>query len=209
MSTATPYRRHSFLWRSRNWISLIVLAPALVLTAFSAPAWSLGFWGAAACETAGWALFCVGATYRWWAMLYISGNKDLKIVSTGPYSMCRHPLYLGTLLLSLSFVSFLQSASLFVGLLATGLVYFAITLPREEGRLVANYGEAYEQYRRRVPALIPNISLYSSPATIPVNLSGLRAELVRASRWAALPLIAHLLQAARLESWWPHWMTLP
>jgi hypothetical protein len=75
--------------------------------------------------------------------------------------------------------------------------------------LVANYGEAYEQYRRRVPALIPNVSLYSSPATIAVNLSGLRAELIRASRWAALPLIAHLLQAARLESWWPHWMTLP
>lgn len=209
MSTATPIRRHSFLWRSRNWISLIVLAPAFVLTAFSAPAWSLGFWGTAACETAGWLLFAVGAICRWWAMLYISGHKDRQIISAGPYSMCRHPLYLGTLLLSLSFVAFLQSVSLFAGMLAAGLVYFAITLPREEGRLVANYGDAYEQYRRRVPALWPNFSLYASPAAISVNLSGLRAELIRAVRWGALPLVAHLLQAARQEAWWPHWMTLP
>jgi hypothetical protein len=142
-------------------------------------------------------------------MLYISGNKDRQIIATGPYSVCRHPLYLGTLLLSLSFVAFLQSASLFAGLLAAGLVYFAITLPREEGRLIANYGDTYQQYRRRVPALLPNFSLYATAATIPVNLSGLRAEMFRALRWGSLPLIAHLLQAARQEAWWPHWMTLP
>ena len=157
----------------------------------------------------GWLLFLAGALFRWWGMLYISGRKDKQVISSGPYSMCRHPLYVGTFLLGLSFVAFLQSAVLLVGFLIAAVVYLGITLPREERRLVDMYGDAYRQYQRSVPRFVPNFTNHSSPETIAVNLSGLQAELIRAARWASLPLLAHLLWHARLEAWWPHWMSIP
>lgn len=208
-ATALGLKPRTFLWRSRNWISLIVLAPVIVVTLFSSPAWPLGFWGEFACEAAGWALFLAGAIFRWWGTLYISGRKDQQIISQGPYAMVRHPLYFGTFLLGLSFAAFLQSVSLLVGLLFAAIVYLGITLPREEKRLVEIYGEAYRKYQERTPRFIPNFSAYSSPETISVNLSGMRAELYRMLRWCTLPLVAHWIAQARLEAWWPHWMTLP
>ena len=209
MATATAGVPRSFLWRSRNWISILVFVPTALFTVFSAPAASLGVWGEWACYTLGWVLFMAGGAYRWWATLYISGRKDTQVICTGPYSMSRHPLYFGTFLLGLSCAAFLQSLLFLVGLLVTGIVYLSITLPREESRLEAIYGDAYRDFQRRTPRFFPNWANYQSPESIVVNLSGLKAELFRAARWALIPLLAHLLWQARLEAWWPHWMTLP
>ena len=94
-------------------------------------------------------------------------------------------------------------------MLITGIVYLGITLPREEKRLVEIYGDGYREYQKRTPRFFPRWSNYSSPEAITVNLSGLRGELIRASRWSLIPLLAHLLWHARLEAWWPHWMSMP
>lgn len=209
MTTATAVVPRSFLWRSRNWISILVFVPTALITLFSAPSESLGVWGEWVCYTLGWALFMAGGAYRWWATLYISGRKDMQVICTGPYSMSRHPLYFGTFLLGLSCAAFLHSLPFLVGLVVTGIVYLGITLPREERRLEALYGDAYRDFQRRTPRFFPSWTNYRSPESIVVNLSGLRAELIRAARWALIPLIAHLLCQARLEAWWPHWTTLP
>ena len=209
MSTATLCQPRTFLWRSRNWISFLVLSPALLAVACSTPSWTLDFWGRCLCQVLGWLLFLAGACFRWWGMLYISGHKDMQLVQQGPYSVCRHPLYLGTFLLGMSFGVLLHSVILLAGLLIASVVYLGITLPREERRLMELYGDAYRQYLRSVPRLLPNFARLSTPESITVNLSGVRAELLRTVRWALLPLAAHLVAEARLEAWWPHWLTLP
>lgn len=44
-------------------------------------------------ETVGLALMLVGIGGRLWSVLYIGGRKTVEIVSTGPYSVTRNPLY--------------------------------------------------------------------------------------------------------------------
>ncbi len=71
---------------------------------------------------------------------------------SGPYRYVRHPLMSCTLL-------FLWGQPVMtptLALLSGGLtVYVLLALPLEERDLVRQFGDAYESYRRRVPALIP------------------------------------------------------
>jgi protein-S-isoprenylcysteine O-methyltransferase Ste14 len=76
------------------------------------------------------------------------------LIQTGPYRFVRHPIYSGILLLALGTaivfgrVIFLIDAGIILGLL--------FWKSRIEDRfLAAHFGEAFENYRRRVAALIP------------------------------------------------------
>lgn len=212
MSTAAVAQEipRTRLWRSRAWISLLIAVPPSVCVVFSTPLGSSNVWMSSVCQTLGWCLFVLGAAFRWWATLYIGNRKDRgEVVTGGPYSVCRHPLYFGTCLMGLSVAAFFESLTLTVCLLAAGFVYLGITLPREEQRLVAFFGDSYRQYMARVPRLIPSLMTFQSPEMIEVHLAGLRAELRRMARWMWIPLLAHSLVHLRAEAWWPHWMQLP
>ena len=71
-------------------------------------------------------------------------------MSSGLYSMCRNPLYLGSMLLALSAAVFLRSAALFGGIMVTSLLYAWLVVPGEERFLAAQLGPPYDDYRRRV-----------------------------------------------------------
>ena len=68
----------------------------------------------------GWVLVGVGVFGRIWSGSYISGSKNAKLVVDGPYSICRNPLYLfsllaglGVMLVSETLILPLQFAALF------------------------------------------------------------------------------------------------
>ena len=46
---------------------------------------------------------------RCWAILYIGGNKNRRLVTAGPYSLCRNPLYLFSIMGVVGFGFVLQS----------------------------------------------------------------------------------------------------
>jgi methanethiol S-methyltransferase len=68
------------------------------------------------------------------------------------YRMIRHPLYLGWMLAFWVTPTMSAGHLLFAAFLT---VYMLVAIPIEERDLVDVYGEQYEQYRRRVPALVP------------------------------------------------------
>ena len=68
------------------------------------------------------------------------------------YRYTRHPLMLGFLIAFWSTPVMTQGHLLFA---ATTTVYIVLALFIEEKTLVELHGEAYEDYRRRVPKLIP------------------------------------------------------
>jgi len=82
-------------------------------------------------------------------------RKKERLATQGVYSLCRHPLYLGSVLLAYGFCMLLADVENFV--LAT--VYFAVFYPLtifwEETRLAVRYGEAYQRYRVLTPMLFP------------------------------------------------------
>lgn len=180
-----------------------------VLVAVSRPAIPLSSAGAIAIDSCAWVLFLTGAFVRFWSTLYIGGRKTHGVISEGPYSIVRNPLYFGTFLVGLSIALMLHSL-VFLACVALGVVFYArATIPAEERQLLALHGEEYAAYLNRVPRLWPKLSLFRSPDEIVVRVRGLRMELKRASRWMWAPLIASAVNHARLESWWPDLLRLP
>ena len=192
-----------WLWRSRGWVSLLLIGPVFLLVAFSPLPWKLDSWAEYGMTTFGWILFLAGGAYRFWASLYIGSRKALMVMQDGPYSMCRHPLYFGTLLLTLSAGFILQSVGLIAAIFLVSIVYLGITIPREEAALVAGFGQKYRDYQKNVSQLIPNPRTFRTPAVIEVTIEGLTAEVKRAMRWVLIPGACYLVLHLRAQEWWP------
>jgi protein-S-isoprenylcysteine O-methyltransferase Ste14 len=78
-----------------------------------------------------------------------------RLVTRGPYALVRHPIYTGMfgmlLATGLAFAHWIALASAIV-LYAAGTV---VRVRSEEKLLRAAFGRAFEEYARRVPALLP------------------------------------------------------
>lgn len=82
-------------------------------------------------------------------------NATVKLESGGIHAYVRHPLYLGTLATLWSIFLFFPLLSHLLACLSI-TVYTLVGIHLEEQKLLKEFGEAYADYRRRTPMLIPN-----------------------------------------------------
>jgi protein-S-isoprenylcysteine O-methyltransferase Ste14 len=81
-------------------------------------------------------------------------QQDHHLVTSGPYAVVRHPIYLGI-------IDFIIGSALFandLALLVVGILfvlYFAAQIRVEERQFAAHFGSEWEQYATHVPPLIP------------------------------------------------------
>jgi methanethiol S-methyltransferase len=78
--------------------------------------------------------------------------KESFFILRGPYQWVRHPLYFFCLLMIWSQVSLTMDRLLFNGLFTFWIIIGAFL---EERDLIASFGDAYRNYQRKVPMLIP------------------------------------------------------
>jgi protein-S-isoprenylcysteine O-methyltransferase Ste14 len=85
-------------------------------------------------------------------------HRSEKIVTKGVYSIVRHPQYVGGLAAHVG-ISFLLSAwySLLFTPLMVGVIY--VVSKKEEKELIKEFGREYQDYKQKVPMLIPKLSL--------------------------------------------------
>lgn len=93
--------------------------------------------------------------------LYVRGKPytHLAFRTPGPYRLVRHPLYVGWLFAFWATPAMTLTHLVFA-LATSGYILAAIQL--EERDLVTHLGTEYSDYRKRVPMLIPGISLLRS-----------------------------------------------
>jgi protein-S-isoprenylcysteine O-methyltransferase Ste14 len=73
------------------------------------------------------------------------------LLMRGPYAFTRNPMYVAELGLWLGWAIFYGSVPVFVGFVVLWVVVNYIVLPGEERALEARFGEAYRQYKSKVP----------------------------------------------------------
>lgn len=101
----------------------------------------------------GLGLVLAGTLVRLAAMGTLKKNEEL--ATTEVYSLCRHPLYLGSLLMASGFSILFWSvvAASIVG--AYFAVFYTVAILREDRFLEQKFGAAFDEFRRTTPALLP------------------------------------------------------
>lgn len=148
-------------------------------------------------EVLGVFMIIAGVLGRLWSILYIGGRKNAQIMQDGPYSVCRHPLYLFSTIGVLGFGLMLGSLVLTAIL---GAVFFAIlnaTASREEAFLRHEFGPAYDAYAARVPRILPRPSLFRTAPHVTFGVAELRRNMVDALVFLSLVPIAELMEVLK------------
>jgi protein-S-isoprenylcysteine O-methyltransferase Ste14 len=87
---------------------------------------------------------------------FVGLTEEEPVLKTdGVLSYVRHPIYSGLILIIVGFFLFIPNLPTLISCLCM-LIYIPVGMMLEERKLVATYGNAYEEYRNRVPALFPN-----------------------------------------------------
>ncbi len=121
--------------------------------------WHIGWTGAWICV----ALVAVGFAFCWWARIHlgrlwsgaVTRKADHKVIDSGPYALVRHPIYTGILL---AVFATMAAKGTVLGIGGAALISIGIWMKArlEERWLSQELGAgAYEEYRRRVPMLLP------------------------------------------------------
>lgn len=112
----------------------------------------------------GLTLAAIGAGFALWSRILLGKNWSLavqqkenhELIKNGPYSLVRHPIYSGLLLL---FCGHALIVGDYRAILAVVIVFvsFWLKLKKEEVVLTKAFGTHYSQYRQKPKALIPFI----------------------------------------------------
>ena len=101
----------------------------------------------------GMGLVAVGLAIRSWAAGVVRKGEEL--ACEGPYSFCRHPLYLGSSLMVAGFAVLINNVVTAVALAAFMAPVYWSTIRREEAVLAQRFGAAWNSYAQKVPTLAP------------------------------------------------------
>ena len=157
---------------SRLRLRLTRLLAICILVVFGAGAsfWSIDQAVAGKCLfLAGIALAGFGAAGRSWATSYISGRKSKQLVTAGPYSLCRNPLYFFSLVLGVGIGFCTETFTMPLVILVALLILTYVQIKREEPRLLSIFGEQYELYVKQVPRLFPSFRNYTELDEITIS----------------------------------------
>lgn len=145
-------------------------------------------------EIAGICLVFACMVGRMWSILYVGSKKNVELVTTGPYSMMRNPLYffscIGAVGVGLMYGSLLVALGL--GLIAYAV--FSVTAVKEAEFLQSKFGPAYKGYSRHTPHFWPNPSLYSDEHEVYLSPKALKRTLLDAMLFLAVFPVIEVLE---------------
>ncbi len=158
---------------------------------------------------AGLLLLLVAMGGRIWASVYLAGRKNRTLVTEGPYSVVRNPLYL------FSLIGFVGAGLAFESLIIAALfavIFFIAHWPAihsEEGTLRELFGEEFEAYRRRVPRFIPLLRRPMSRETVRLDAPRFSRALRDSLAIPLIFIVADVMEWAKLSGVLPILIEIP
>lgn len=134
---------------------------------------------------------------RLWAASHICGRKSKSLVTSGPYAVCRNPLYVGTLLIAISQIMIIKSLAFTLACMIPIALYVLYVVPAEEQVLRNRLGRDYLEYCRRVSRWFPCWTGLNFQWGRPEAPAAFRTEGIRSVWWLLLPLASEFICGLR------------
>jgi protein-S-isoprenylcysteine O-methyltransferase Ste14 len=160
-------------------------------------------------QAGGFLLVSAAVLGRLWTSLFIAGRKEAELVREGPYSICRHPLYLASVIAALGIGLTSRSVTLAVVLPALVGVIAWLAARREDRVLQQAHRDEWTAYRDAVPAFRPVWSKRRMPERVSVPPAIYRKAFLDAASFLALWLAVLLLETLRAGGAWPALFRMP
>ena len=100
----------------------------------------------------GWIIFVFGALFFVLSVITLRINGVSKIVDSGVYSIVRHPMYLGAMMMFLSHIFLGQNWIVVIGGVVAIVCCYLIIISGDE-RNIEKFGDDYKRYMQRVPRM--------------------------------------------------------
>ncbi len=155
----------------------------------------------------GFSLLVLAMTGRIWCGAHIAGRKTRDLVTDGPYSICRNPLYFFSLIGFIGAGLSFESLTLAVAFAGVFMLTHLPTIRAEERNLRTIYGESFDAYARTVPRLIPSMRTYHQDAHHMIGTVAFNRILREASLLPLIYLLAQGVELAQLKEVLPVWWT--
>ena len=145
-----------FLFSNRSFTPIPLVLVILYLSSFSYPYFIIGI-----------GLIVIGESIRIYGVRFAGGATRTREVgapslcTSGPYSRCRNPLYLGNMIIYCGVVLMAGGQFLWPLLFIVFIFFtlqYSMIISLEEETLVKLFGNEYRLYRESVPKLFPRIS---------------------------------------------------
>jgi protein-S-isoprenylcysteine O-methyltransferase Ste14 len=136
----------------------------------------------------------IASVGRLWCSLYISGYRTSTLITVGPYSMCRNPLYFFSLLGAIG-VGLASESLLIPTIIAVAFaLYYPSVIQGEEAKLRTLHGGEFETYFKTTPRFFPKISLLKEPEEYTVKPLKFRRQIFDALWFVWLIGILELIE---------------
>lgn len=122
----------------------------------------------------GTVLTAVGTMGRLWCSLYINGYKNADIITQGPYSISRNPLYLFSFVAATGLGFATGTLTFGLGLAAIFLLTYRYVIRHEEEFLAAKFGDKFRAYCAATPRFFPKWGGLREPESYTVDVRSIR-----------------------------------
>lgn len=148
-------------------------------------------------EVVGLFLLSICSLGRLWALMYISGNKKRELVTDGPYSIVRHPLYVFSLTGAIGIGLGSENVLVLALIIVFYLFYYPFTILAEERKLTNKFGRAYLDYMERTPRFVPKLSLYKEPGKYQVRTSNFMRNFLDSLWFIWIFILMHAIETVQ------------
>jgi steroid 5-alpha reductase family enzyme len=100
---------------------------------------------------------------RMWCSLYISGYKSKMLITEGPYSISRNPLYFFSFLGAVGVGFATGTFTIPACIILAFAFYYPMVIKAEQKKLANLYGEAFSDYCKKTPVFFPSFKLLKEP----------------------------------------------
>jgi protein-S-isoprenylcysteine O-methyltransferase Ste14 len=180
--------------KKRLLVPKLLFLPMIAFAALSQSVYADGGFWDTTLEVVSFLLLLVGAIGRVWVAAYISGRKTVELVTDGPYSITRNPLYF------FSFIAYLGAGLAFEKVsiaIAFGVFFFLThwtTILTEERKLGDLFGTDFDDYAVLVPRFLPRPQLIAMPEFVTFRTASFNLAILDGASIMMVFVLAHLIE---------------